>query len=284
MQQSYNIDLNSARQGYLSPAMDGRFYMRNDEQRRITFSAYSPAYVSSHELVHELMLLLKPRGKTALAVAGSGDVPFMLTAYGAKCVDTFDISYNARVIMDIKTYMLRSGMFFYDYLFDLDCLKNNSATLLDSRFTKIVRHAVTSETWKYLDGMRGCQIFRPVKPDTKEFYPNMQEFENMQRNVNERYNFIWTDAFNICDHISGKTYDIIYLSNVFQYFQYDDDIRNLLCNLRHHVNPNGVIVIDSLLWFLMSMRMEKYQKITKDFDWAEFVCSGFARTAFLKVK
>ena len=70
------------------------------------FSEYSPAYVVTNESLTTSMYWMPKNCNSALTVAASGDHPFWCSLFGIKHVDTFDISYNAKCIMDIKTAAL----------------------------------------------------------------------------------------------------------------------------------------------------------------------------------
>ena len=60
------------------------------------FSRYSEAYVITNEDLRESMGFMPKKCNHALTVAASGDHPLFASLYGAKHVDTFDISYNAK--------------------------------------------------------------------------------------------------------------------------------------------------------------------------------------------
>ena len=77
---------------------NGMFYRMYEN-----FGRFSPAYTVSNEHLSEAMAVLKPKGKSVLTVAASGDQAFYYKIYGASHVDTFDISYCAKIIMNVKT-------------------------------------------------------------------------------------------------------------------------------------------------------------------------------------
>lgn len=287
MQQQYHLDINQARKGYM-PQYQGCFnaglVKPQDSIQGGHFAAYSPAYISSNEQVSQIVHWLKPKNKTVLAVAGSGDVPLFLSAYGAGRIDTFDISYNARVIMDVKTYMLTHKYNLFDYTTTLRSLKR-SADLLHCRATETLRNSASSQTWDYIQGMHGCKIFLHSENGDIETMPTQFEFENMQQKTPERYNFIWSDLFSLGGQISGQKYDIIYLSNVLQYVDDTQHIVNVLQDLHPHLNPNGVIVLDSLLLNTTVSRMNKYDQVAKQIkDWADKIYVNSAKAIFLQTK
>ena len=288
MQQVYNIDIQQARVAYdCSP--DGRYdhwcLLRDgDKPKHVgNFSAYSPAYVSSNEQVADIIKWLNPAGKTALAIAGSGDMPIFLSAYGAAHVDTFDVSYNARVIMDVKTHMLMQGVHYWDYISTLRDLKS-APDILNCKSTETLFNAVTSQTAQYLRAMHGCKIFLHSECGEIAYLPTQAEYAAMRQNVRTWYDFIWTDLFSLSGQISGQKYDIIYLSNVLQYVMVEKDILDVLNGLRDNLNPGGIIVVDALLSMYSSVRRKRYESVSEKISWAEMIYHQPARTMFLKAR
>ncbi|MFQ6759779.1 MAG: hypothetical protein ACLRFM_00005 [Alphaproteobacteria bacterium] len=284
----YDINLDDARIGYKP---DGNFSRvlfvkksRKLNSRRAAFSSYSPAYMSSNEQLQSIMQILKPVGKNVLAVTASGDAPLFFTAYGAQHVDTFDISYNARVVMDIKTYMLKNNFCFYDYVHVLRDIQT-APDVLNCVSGDVVMHAVTHDTLDYLRGMRGCRIFMRTSKGEIACFPDRTEFAAMKQNVRGRYNFIWSDLFDLSGRITDKKYDIIYLSNVLQFVNATSDIVAVLNNMRAHLNTDGVIVVDSLLQSLAVARHKKYKSVGDNISgWADLIYDKSAMTMFLKTR
>ena len=81
--------------------------------RKGVFSQYSRAYVITNEDLRYSLQFMPKETNRALTVAASGDHPLFCSLYGAKYVDTFDISYNAKCVMDIKVAALRNNFDFY---------------------------------------------------------------------------------------------------------------------------------------------------------------------------
>ena len=67
------------------------------------FSHYSPSYVLTNEDIRWVSGLTQNKGPRVLTVAASGDHPMFYAMRGATNIDTFDISFCAKVAMDIKT-------------------------------------------------------------------------------------------------------------------------------------------------------------------------------------
>ena len=97
------ININEARSKY--NLQSGQYLGESQDK----FATYSHAYVTSNENLPMIMSEMRPCNKTVLTVAGSGDQPMFFMLYGASLVDTFDLSYCAKVMMDIKTAAIQSG-------------------------------------------------------------------------------------------------------------------------------------------------------------------------------
>ena len=140
--------------------------------------------------------------------------------------------------------------------------------------------------------MRGCKLFSQTTVISMyNFCPDAIEFDDLQRKVNGSYNFIWSDLFDVCEQIKGNSYDIIYLSNVFQYIGNVKDIISVVNNLRGVLNPNGMMVLDSLMpgttmgaW-TDTVRWKKYTILRQIVSsWAELIHDSKSRALFLKAK
>ena len=113
MKEVYNkINLNVARADYGSPNYKfGRMYTPHPNRSL----AYSHAYVVSNEDLRYTTALTRDMGRKVLTVAGSGDQPLFYKLNGANHIDTFDVSFCAKAIMDIKTAAIRAGMGYDSY-------------------------------------------------------------------------------------------------------------------------------------------------------------------------
>ena len=180
--------------------------------------------------------------------------------------------------------MLKNKFKFYDYVHILRDVQTTS-DLLDCASGDVVMRAVTDGTLDYLRGMRGCKIFMHTSNGEIACFPNATEFAAMQQNVSGRYNFIWSDLFDLSGHILNKKYDIIYLSNVLQYVNAASAVTAVLNNMRMHLNTDGVIVVDSLLQSLAVARHKKYKTVGDNISsWADLIYDKAAMTMFLKTQ
>lgn len=93
--------------------------------------------------------------------------------------------------------------------------------------------------------MDGCEIFGFV-PVNRYWKMARGEYAKIKKSVPNDYKFIWTDLYSLPKHIGRKKYDIIYLSNIVQYESDNNQVSKITDKMQSHLNPNGVIVLDSL--------------------------------------
>ena len=210
------------------------------------FSPYSPAYVITNEDLRQSMRLVPENCNRALVTAASGDHPLWCSLYGAKHVDTFDISYNAKCIMDIKTAALKC----MGHIAYIDLLKNlrlcqNVQHVPDMEY---ISKMIPKTEWEYMCSMAGSQIFSNgivIKDDNSHLVDD-REYKKLQKIVKGRYNFIMSDIANLSGHLTG-TYDFIHLSNILDYRHTISDRLYTIFPLLKHVKVGGRIVCYNLV-------------------------------------
>ena len=116
------------------------------------FETYSPAYVVTNENLRQLPQLMPKKHENVLTVVGSGDHPLWFSLYGAKHVDTFDISYNAKILMDIKVVAL-------------NCLSRNDYNRLLDDFYEINR-----SPFKDISSIKNMSKILPKLPEVESEY------------------------------------------------------------------------------------------------------------------
>lgn len=226
---------------------------------------YSPAYVVSNENLRHTTGLTRDMGRRVLTVAGSGEHPLFYTINGATQVDTFDISYCARAIMDIKTQAIRSGIPYEQYkklLKDLHFAPSASKVSgVSEILPKIPAHSA-----QFVRGMDGYRIFgNGLNP---EYYVSEMisetEYKTLQKTLHGAFKFIWSDVATLHTQLNGE-YDVINLSNIFEWSP--DLIQPTLTNLHNHVRPGGYILAQTGCSMSFWKNTEKFidaQKALKD--------------------
>lgn len=229
---------------------------------------YSHAYTVSNENLRYTTGLTRSMGRRVLTVAGSGEQPLFYTINGATQIDTFDISYCARAIMDIKTQAIRSGMPYEQYkklLKDLHFAPSASKVSgVSEILPKIPAHSA-----QFVRGMDGYRIFgNGLNP---EYYASEMisetEYKTLQKTLRGAFKFIWSDVATLHTQLNGE-YDVINLSNIFEWSP--DLIQPTLTNLRNYVRPGGYILVQTGCGMAIGKNMDKFidaQNALK--DWAK---------------
>ena len=229
---------------------------------------YSHAYVVSNENLRYTTGLTRSMGRRVLTVAGSGEQPLFYTINGATQIDTFDISYCARAIMDIKTQAIRSGMPYEQYkklLKDLHFAPSASKVSgVSEILPKIPAHSA-----QFVRGMDGYRIFgNGLNP---EYYASEMisetEYKTLQKALRGAFKFIWSDVATLHTQLNGE-YDVINLSNIFEWSP--DLIQPTLTNLRNYVRTGGYILVQTGCGMAIGKNMDKFIDVQDALkDWAK---------------
>lgn len=213
-------------------------YFSSKEKTEDLFNKNSPAYVVSNEDLRLIINTLKPQGKDVLTVAGSGDQPLFFHLFDANLIDTFDISMNAKQMMDVKVAAIKS--LDYDDYYDL--LKSIGA---------------------------GSADFPVKKTYISSYYmPLKSEYAALKSKIKFPYNFIQSDLHSLPDKLDKK-YDRFYFSNILQYDFDTKKIIKLLNNLRPFMNKEALTVLYIAPYFIME-EFEAFRKVrTSIKKWAD---------------
>lgn len=204
------------------------------------YGMHSPAYVTTNEDWRFVGKSLAPRDKSVLTVAGSGDQPIAFALYGAKPVDTFDISYFPHVITDLKIAAIQTLDYedYTNFVFGLRAAQSaDDIYAFDKIATKCPR-----DTQNAIRQMNGCRIFKQGIGVYEKYMPNKFEYAMAKKNVTQPMDFIWSNVERLPGYINKK-YDIVYLSNIFDYYREDSKIKSAINALRPALTDNGCVAI-----------------------------------------
>lgn len=119
-------------------------------------------------------------------------------------------------------------------------------------------------TYKRLDQ----ELVRKINP-----YLNPNNFYKLKTLIDSvEINYIDSDLYGLPKHIEGRTYDVINLSNIYEYLNYSNDTRfkharkyrNFVVNdLLPHLNPNGTMLV-SYLYAWSPKAHEDFQRLYKE--------------------
>ena len=251
--------------------------------RDAIFGTYSGAYTVTNEDLRKSMCFMPEKCENALVVAASGDHPLFCSLYGAKNVDTFDISYNAKCIMDIKTLALNM-LNHQDYIRFIKDLYNISVPLMDVKNMDRVLYKLPKTEYDYIYALRESPIFiRKSISLNGAVLPTQFEYNKLQESVKATYNFILSDICKMGGKLT-KSYDFMHLSNIFDYvqsFYYEIVISSLM----EHVNPGGRIVTQFFAGgndTVFGTRIEKMVKEHKNWIFNKKMINSVGKFDYLK--
>ncbi|MBR5904768.1 MAG: DUF3419 family protein [Alphaproteobacteria bacterium] len=236
--------------------------------KRDVFSEYSEAYIVSNEYVHSALKFV-PKNANILTIAGSGDQAMFCSLKNPKSIDTFDISYNAKIIMDIKTSALQI-LDCEDY-WELLCRLYEPLDILKIHNMPEIVKTLPKQEQLYLQQMRYYEIFSIGLPPSKypNSFPNEREYMQMREKIKKPFNFIWSDIESL--HIKlDKKYDFIHLSNILDYID-DKKIKKIILSLSEYTNPGCNIYFESHSYYRIGTKKirkccEKISQITNQ-EW-----------------
>lgn len=234
----------------------GRSFNKYDNN----FGRFSPTYTVSNERLSEAMEVLKPRGKSVLTVAASGDQAFFYKINGASHVDTFDISYCAQVMMNVKTAAVQT-LDYNEYEEFLNSIKSANADIMSvSKFPK-VSVALSQDAKRFLNAVRG----QKYRLGGTNFNPmTAAQYKKLRAGVNAPFNFIWSDVMSLSGHLTQK-YDQMYMSNIFQYNCDKDKNVKLIQDLLPFLNDGGEIML-CVTTFFRSFELDVMRNVAKDLE------------------
>lgn len=221
----------------------GEFNFDIKEARFNDGDIYANAYSISNEPLVDIIKLLPVQDKRVLTVAASGDQPILYAAAGASHVDTFDMTYVARVIMDFKTTAIKvlNRTEYFDQINNIDNL--------DIQYKKEPFHRTVAQMpattgpimQMFVSQCRFNAFHRPDNGSSKNLYEICTNWPQMHKNIRAPFDFIWTNLINLHNYIDGQ-YDIINISNILEHYRNEGDILKTFQNLWPHLRTGGHIV------------------------------------------
>ena len=204
------------------------------------FGDFAPAYTISNENQRWATSVL-PNVSRVLTVTGSGDQALFYRLAGAKHIDTFDKTNNARVIQDIKFAAIKnfSQTEYFTLLVDLFYADN----ITELPLMKKLMPKLPPKTVKIINTSGNKYIFGAGMDATQYPYniPNKNEYAKLKKTMKKPFNFMCCDLNDLSEQISGK-YDLINISNIFDYC-YDWQRQCLILHqLTKHLNIGGHII------------------------------------------
>lgn len=209
---------------------------------KLHFNRYSPAFIMSNEDIRKDLKLYKPKKfDNVLTVAASGDQPLFCKVFGAKKVTTFDISYNAKVITDIKyaaLHTMTNGEY-WKFLGDLQ--DENYKSRVPNWYR--VAPKLDTEVQNYVHDLDDVQLFSNGYICSYKRAFESGEYANLQKNLDKPFPFIWANITELGGELT-ESYDFVHLSNALDYVA-EPDMEPSLIAIMKHTNVGGRVFVRS---------------------------------------
>ncbi len=219
----------------------------------------SRIYVYATEMVSSYYSLLDLKNKKVLTIIGSGDQILNAYFYGAESVTGFDINTRSPFFVDLKIQAIKNldyGVFlgfFGDthangnldhntYLKFRNSLQDNTKTFFDKIYGEATGGNIVKSEY-----FRDRAFLKPNISDINAYLINEDSYLKMRRillDVGPQY--IVGNIIDIAPSFLTENYDVINMSNVFNYFvgrkdERTADMLDLLKVLYKTMTPDGLL-------------------------------------------
>ncbi|MBR3363218.1 MAG: hypothetical protein IKG40_04805 [Bacilli bacterium] len=228
-----------------------------DNDEKYTIGDVCKMWPMTNENLKEVYKLFDVKDKSVLTVTSSGDHIFESMVAGAKVVDSFDVNYLTEYYYYLKKAMIKN----YKLKLYLDIIESLSYGIISTNSYDSVRDELNGEgqlfwdqiiDWYRRDNDFCIENLYNTTINIKQFnlvnYLCKSNFKLLKKMV-DSYNigFIHSDLFSLDDKLD-KTYDFIYLSNIYgyvdkvSYFGLNKVKEYAKCKLYPYLNDGGTIV------------------------------------------
>ena len=206
---------------------------------------FGPGYVITNEDLRFETEQTKANAQRVLTVAASGDQALFYLLGGAKHVDTFDITYIAKITQEIKFAAIRQQIPYSEYLNILGNIQH-AKKIIDIKPVKKLLHDMSPDVALFLQNqpirLPYCNGLSLHNPDAQARILTSTEYARLQSMHPKTPSFIWSDITHLHTHIQGK-YDVINASNIFD--NIPNSLSTVINNLHPNLTPNGAIITES---------------------------------------
>ena len=200
---------------------------------------YSSTYLFSTENIRGFSNKLPLKNNNVLTVCSSGDQAFNFILNGAKKVDLFDINIFTKYYFYLKKAAIMALSYdeFLDFFFNKKRRTQNSCLYIYLSLRKFINDDEIRLFWDYLFSKYQNNIFYNsnfiyninYKKNSiiqyNDYLLNEDNYNKLKKNLTDsNFNFYSTDIFSELVPSDNK-YDIVYLSNIFDYLIYKDDLK-----------------------------------------------------------
>lgn len=235
------------------------------------FGEYEKVYMTTNEEL-ENYAVKDLSNKKVLTVTSSFDHALYAILNGALDITAFDINKLTKFYSELKIAMIKNYDYdeFFNSLLILSDISNNSRKSEDEIVKKILPRLssdLSDETflfWNlYYEKFRhSCKILKDIDERNLKFTPysdacNYKIIKERINNIN--VNFISSDI-NKLKNITKYTYDVIFLSNIFDYIYGFKKIKKVLDNILLLTKEESEIYLYSFFVRCISDKVDRLEK------------------------
>lgn len=181
-------------------------------------------YLFSNENVSGYLSELDLNRKSVLSVAAGGDHAFECLLRGASFVDVYDINYAQKVVVELKTHMIKSLPYedFMDFFFSTSGFFNRE--IIEPIWHKFSPELNIFMSWYYALGdaaARRMFVYGRSTCVIEDFdqisYLSCREnYDKLAKILPNKINFVHSEVHQLTKK-TDKQYDVVLMSNIFDY-------------------------------------------------------------------
>ena len=203
-------------------AIKTTYALRKGVNQRSLYNWHAPVFLFTNEnIAGYLQQMNSVNGKKVLTVASSGDHAFECMLNGAQHIDTFDVNYLQKHVVELKSKMIKHLSYsdFMRFFFD-------KQSFFSPEIIKPIWHTFSPGLKIFLNKYYSSgnnAMFRYRKSqssfynvDKITYIQDPVAYEHLGRIMPDNINFKRTDLTNITNQFE-ETYDTILLSNISEY-------------------------------------------------------------------
>ncbi len=184
--------------------------------------------------------------KNVLTVAASGDQAFESVLAGARHVDTFDINSLQKVVMDVKTAMIKNMNYntFMNFFF-------SKHSRFNTMLLAPIANKLSAQTISIFINMLYNELHYDYESKNNieniSYLHSSDKYKDLQVRLPENFNFKHIDILKQSDTIT-QMYDIMILSNILSDHTPKTDYETVLKPLSKQLSTNDGMIFFNYSW------------------------------------
>ncbi len=188
------------------------YYAIHSKTSEYTYEWNSPVFLFSNENISQYLDPAMMRGARVLSVCGSGDHVFESLLAGAAAVDTFDINYLQKYVLELKTKMIRGLSYenFMDFFYDYSSPFNQK--ILGPVMPELTRGARVFARYAFTKRVRPSLSIFGIRPS---YLQDKVKYAMLKNILPKEFKFSQIDVRQL-PQILDRRYRVILLSNIMR--------------------------------------------------------------------